>query len=228
MNLQKYIDKYKKIHDGSDAYLHEDRYDTKEISTIAGRSIIDTPFTGFHTFTTFAPAIKYYTHVVLKRGVTILDYGSGAGAHLYRRGKANQEKTFITERTDFYGYMRGYIQCYWCYDPAYPPFSKKPPDIKFDIVTCCDVLEHVPEDSIDYVLDDIKKYTDDNSLVLFTISGQEALRSFSDGENFHCSVKPVEYWHEKITKRWSNFIYLYEEYTQKTIVDRMKMGTFDV
>lgn len=79
------------------------------------------------------------------------------------------------------------------YDPAIPKF-KKMPDGRFDLVMCCDVLEHIPMASVDRVLADIKSKSD---RCFFTISTKLARARMPDGSNAHCTLLTRDEW-----KRW--------------------------
>jgi hypothetical protein len=108
---------------------------------------------------------------------TLLDYGSGTDV-IY--SEAEVHKHWNLNREDI-----------TLYDPAIPEFSNKP-EGQFDAVICIDVLEHLPEDSIDYVLEDIFSYG--TKLILLKISLSPAHAILPNGENAHISVHDRQWW----------------------------------
>ena len=55
------------------------------------------------------------------------------------------------------------------YDPAYEKYATLP-DKKYDIVVCTDVLEHIAEQDIDYVLTEILSHSKKNSIFKYILS----------------------------------------------------------
>ncbi len=117
---------------------------------------------------------------------SILDYGCGKG--------------LIYTKRDFTlpsGEHIGSLQEYWgatslrLYDPGYPPHASKPTG-QFDAVICTDVLEHIPEDDIRWVLDELFGYA--GKLVFANIAAYPASKTLPDGENAHATVRPAEWW----------------------------------
>lgn len=106
---------------------------------------------------------------------TILDYGSGKGLQ----------------------YEANNMQRYWgvgairCYDPGYGPFAALPQG-KFDGVVCTDVLEHCPEEDLDWIVDELFAFA--QRFVFANVACFPALKTLPSGENAHCTVRPVEYW----------------------------------
>jgi len=89
------------------------------------------------------------------------------------------------------------------YDPAVPEISQKPPaDIKFDLVTCTDVLEHIEPEFLDAVITELYSYTGKACHLL--IACTEANKTLPDGRNAHLIQKPPEWWEDKLTRfDWS-------------------------
>ncbi len=93
------------------------------------------------------------------------------------------------------------IQSYWgveqvyCYDPAYPPLSHRP-GWRFDGVICTDVLEHCPEEDIPWILGEIFAYA--RRFVFANIASYPAEKVLPNGENAHCTVRPVEWWLDRV------------------------------
>ena len=95
------------------------------------------------------------------------------------------------------------------YDPAYEKYSTLP-NKKYDIVVCTDVLEHIAEQDIDYVLTEILSHS--KKIVFLNISCQPALKHFKEGKfkgkNVHISVFDPSWWGHKIGIIWNKFNHL--------------------
>ena len=95
------------------------------------------------------------------------------------------------------------------YDPAYEKYAELP-DKKYDIVVCTDVLEHIAEQDIDYVLTQILSRS--NKVVFLNISCRPAVKHFKEGKfkgkNVHISVFDPSWWGHKIGNIWNNFNHL--------------------
>ena len=76
------------------------------------------------------------------------------------------------------------------YDPAVPAYDTLSVD-SADFVVNTDVLEHVPEESLDDVLQDIARLS---SKVFFNICTRPASEILPDGRNAHVSLMPAEQW----------------------------------
>jgi hypothetical protein len=111
---------------------------------------------------------------------TLLDYGCGKG-NQYHVGRVHEKH--------FDGVMPS------LYDIGVEQYNTLPRG-KFDGVICTDVMEHVPEDKVDEVLNQI--YSKAKKFVFFGICDILAVKNLPNGENAHCTVKPMEWWREKI------------------------------
>jgi len=78
---------------------------------------------------------------------------------------------------------------YFPYDPAFPEYGSPK---KADIVCCIDVLEHIEEEYLTNVLDELKKIT--MKLGFFTIATKPAGKFLKDGRNAHLIQKPASWW----------------------------------
>lgn len=108
---------------------------------------------------------------------SVLDYGCGKG-HQYDRhfAHATWGTASITR-----------------YDPAVFPIDDPIPDgYFFDMVVCTDVIEHVPENDVLSILDDLLRFR--AKVVFLTISCREAGKVLADGRNAHLTVKPPPWW----------------------------------
>ena len=129
--------------------------------------------------------------LVAATGATnILDYGSGKGMQYDLRGiKTEDGKVYET------------IQDYWdvdfiqCYDPSFTPFSKLPTG-KFDGVISTDVLEHCPEEDLQWIIGEIFSYAD--RFVFANVACYPAKKRLPTGENAHCTIQPPDWWQSLI------------------------------
>ena len=116
---------------------------------------------------------------------TLLDYGSG-------KGRSYEEKDF-----ELAGEMTPSLQAYWgldqvrCYDPGYEPFSQLPTE-KFDAVISTDVLEHITEPDLPWVLDEMFGFAE--RVVFANIACYPAKKKLPNGQNAHCTIQPPEWW----------------------------------
>jgi 2-polyprenyl-3-methyl-5-hydroxy-6-metoxy-1,4-benzoquinol methylase len=123
---------------------------------------------------------------------TLLDYGAGKGL-LYTDQCANVQPLLSGGKV-----MTRPLQELWnltshrCYDPAYEEHSTKPRG-KFDAVISIDVLEHINEDDLEWVLNEIFSYS--KKMVFLNVACFKAAKHFKDGENVHISVFNPEWWY---------------------------------
>ena len=120
---------------------------------------------------------------------TLLDYGSGKG-------------TLYTEEPNKLGkplhkFLK--IKDYTLYDPGLEEFSKLPIDT-YDIVICVDVMEHLPEQDLEWIIDRIMSFG--NKAIFLNIACYEALKKFPNGKNVHITVHEPEWWVDLINKIW--------------------------
>ena len=67
----------------------------------------------------------------------------------------------------------------------------------YDIITCLDVLEHVEQSSIRYVLQDINVLA---SNFVFIVDLQPAIKRLQDNRNAHISIAPADWWIAEISR----------------------------
>lgn len=79
---------------------------------------------------------------------------------------------------------------------------------KQDYGFCCDVMEHIPEEKVDLVLDKIREHCPKAYLRIFLMPDNG---KFTD-DTLHMTVKPCEWWEKKIAARW-------DTYTVETLPD---------
>jgi hypothetical protein len=110
---------------------------------------------------------------------TFLDYGCGRG-DAWRPPYSMHEKIGIAMPT--------------LYDPSFPTHDKKPSGM-FGGVLCSDVLEHVPEDDVTPMIEELFGYA--RCFVWGSVCCRPAKKKFDDGTNMHVTIKPIEWWREK-------------------------------
>ena len=144
-------------------------------------------FTGY-IILHYIDALKRVCDVLMPQ--TILDYGSG-------KGRAYNDPDALEledgSKIDLQSYLR--LSSVTYYDPGFEPYSGRPSG-KFDGVVCSDVLEHCPEEDIDWILGEIFGYA--REFVFVTIAGYPAVKHLPNGENAHITLKPLEWWNDKL------------------------------
>ncbi|WP_181706774.1 methyltransferase domain-containing protein [Chthonobacter rhizosphaerae] len=81
------------------------------------------------------------------------------------------------------------------YDPAIP-FLSRLPEQRFELLTCIDVLEHVPDEEIDAVASEMASCCVNAILVIDTAPAKATL---SDGRNAHVSIHDETWWLARLT-----------------------------
>lgn len=111
---------------------------------------------------------------------SVLDYGCGKG-HQYIMNVPDTDQTF----DQFLGVP------ITRFDPAVSHFSTKP-EGTFDLVICCDVVEHVHEEGHEWLVEDLYGYADK---VLYVNAGlRPSKKVLLTGENAHVAQKDAAYW----------------------------------
>ncbi|MBS4046902.1 MAG: class I SAM-dependent methyltransferase [Alphaproteobacteria bacterium] len=125
---------------------------------------------------------------------SVLDYGAG---------KASFYTAPLFPSADGGGKVD--IRTYWgvdeirLYDPGYAPLSKLPLGETFDAVICTDVMEHIPEEDMDWVIDELYGFA--NKMVYACIATYPAGKTFPNGENVHVTLKNAQWWAQKFESR---------------------------
>tara|TARA_R100000654_G_scaffold22992_1_gene45279 strand:+ start:424 stop:1029 length:606 start_codon:yes stop_codon:yes gene_type:complete len=149
------------------------------------------------------PLVPTLIHLIKENKCkTLLDYGCGkAIPYDKERCKEVDLRNPIQELCN--------LKSFNLYDPAYEKYATLP-DKKYDIVVCTDVLEHIAEQDIDYVLTEILSRS--KKIVFLNISCQPALKHFKEGKfkgkNVHISVFDPSWWMHKIGNIWNKFNHL--------------------
>ncbi len=131
-----------------------------------------------------APSIR---DLVARTGSrSLLDYGCG-------KGEAYQAKDIEFAEGETAPSLKDYwkIESVRCYDPGYAPFSQLPSD-RFDAVICIDVLEHITEPDLPWVIDELFGFA--RQFVFANIACYPALKHLPNGQNAHCTVRSPLWW----------------------------------
>jgi len=147
---------------------------------------------------------------------SLLDYGCGK-ALLYDKEK------YKTMRLNKQGQVLPKpLQEIWqldyhaLYDPAYSEHSKLPKG-RYDAVICTDVIEHIDEKDVDWILEEIFSYS--RKFVLLTIACYKALKTFKDGRNVHVNIKNPKHWKEKLLQLHDKHPHLNIHYSLDVVED---------
>lgn len=181
--LQEYIQRYERIHTGQDPVLREN-----------GEVLGQRAYSFFPGEKGLSFFVKDLEAIIKKknRAISVLDYGCGLAVHTHKKEK------FLNNLTSP-SYFQGKLQCYYLYDPCVPHYNQKPTKgSQFDVVLCTDVLEHIPKEHIDEVLQEINEYTKPDGEILLSIAITPAIKHFADGTNVHVTVEPKEWWESKL------------------------------
>jgi len=90
------------------------------------------------------------------------------------------------------------------YDPAIPEYEDFPQGT-FDGVMSFDVLEHIPEVQIPETIYQITKVA--KKFVFLGIATDPAEAILPNGDNAHCTLKPIDWWIEMIKKHSHKQVY---------------------
>lgn len=124
---------------------------------------------------------------------SVLDYGSGkAGAYDNTPFKLPDGRSVVG------------LKNYWdvdhihLYDPGYEPHSSLPAG-RFHAVICTDVMEHIPEEDMNWVIDELYGYAE--RLVYACIATYPAQKFFPDGTNVHVTLHEPDWWIQHFDER---------------------------
>jgi hypothetical protein len=116
----------------------------------------------------------------------LLDYGCGKG-YQYAPGAI---------RADEYDGSDNVID-YWdvlevdCYDPCFERYSTLPAG-RYDGVVSTDVLEHCVEEDVPWIVEEMFGYA--TRFIYANVACYPAKARLPNGENAHCTVRPLEWW----------------------------------
>ncbi len=125
---------------------------------------------------------------------SVLDYGAGKAkfytAPMFPSADSDQKVDLRT----FWG-----VDEIRLYDPGYEPLSQLPLGETFDAVICTDVMEHIPEEDMDWVIDELYGFA--TRVVYACIATYPAGKTFPNGENVHVTLKDAQWWAQKFESR---------------------------
>jgi hypothetical protein len=136
---------------------------------------------------------------------SILDYGSGKGALYSERNLPMPQGGVISSVQEYWG-----VGEIWLYDPGVDEYAVRP-DRQFDGVVSTDVLEHIPEEDIDWVLNECFDFA--RKFVYMNIASYPAVKMLPNGWNAHLTVKPPAWWRRHIEKAaagWMGRAYVFD------------------
>lgn len=117
---------------------------------------------------------------------SLLDYGCGKGEAYEEKDIVFADGTSATSLKDYWS-----LDTIRRYDPGYEPFSELPTG-QFDAVICIDVLEHITEPDLPWVLDELFSYA--RHFVFANIACYPAKKHLPNGQNAHCTVRSPDWW----------------------------------
>lgn len=124
--------------------------------------------------------VKYVTLFIEDReSRSVLDYGCGQSTLI----------DLLKEKLEINGYR---------YEPSIDKYASIPVD-NVDFLINTEVLEHVPENILDNVLEKISTLSKN---VYFTIDVELADEILPNGENAHCTVYPGSWWNNKLKQHF--------------------------
>jgi hypothetical protein len=130
-----------------------------------------------------APIVKRM--IERTKSKSLIDYGSGKGQSYERKDIELGDEVAPTLK-EYWGLER--IRCY---DPGYQPFSQLPEE-PFDALISTDVLEHITEPDLPWILDEMFGLA--RCFVFASIACYPALKNLPNGQNAHCTVRPPDWW----------------------------------
>lgn len=133
---------------------------------------------------------RHITQLIEETGAkTVLDYGCGKA----------------TQYTEKKMHLKWGIGMPALYDPAVPQYSELPNQM-FDGIYSTDVMEHIPEEVIPSVFEWLFSHA--KKFVFLGIATSPAVAILPNGENAHCTVKPVQWWVEQIKQHTPVYTHL--------------------
>ena len=136
---------------------------------------------------------------------SVLDYGSGKGCLYGETDLELPDGEVIPSVKRFWG-----VEELTLYDPGVQEHSKRPTG-QFDGVVSTDVLEHIPEEDIGWVLRECFAFA--NRFVYMNIASYPAKKELPNGWNAHVTIKSPDWWRQRIEQAaagWSGKAYVFD------------------
>lgn len=119
---------------------------------------------------------------------SVLDYGCGKALQYDAVDLEVPGIGAIDSIVDYWG-----VDEVRCYDPCVPRFDRLS-DEPADGVIATDVLEHCPEEDIPWIVSEMFAHA--RLFVFASIACYPAKTTLPNGENAHCTIRPVQWWTE--------------------------------
>src|SRR5690606_29055067 len=116
---------------------------------------------------------------------TLLDYGAGKAKHYETSEFSLPDGRKVRGLRELWN-----LEQVRLYDPGYAPHAGYPAGV-FDAVICTDVLEHIPEQDLDWVISDLFGFA--QRLVYAGVANYPAGKLLPDNSNAHVTLKPAEW-----------------------------------
>jgi tetratricopeptide (TPR) repeat protein len=137
----------------------------------------------------FLPQARRIRAMVVASGArTLLDYGSGKGRQYELRDVELPGIGNVASVRDYLG-----VDIIRCYDPGYPPHGELPGDL-FDGVVATDVLEHCPEEDLEWIVAEMFGHA--RRFVFASVASYPAGKVLPSGENAHITQRGAKFWQE--------------------------------
>lgn len=121
---------------------------------------------------------------------SIYDFGCGKADAYNKRFQDPKTKNWFNGLSDYLNVPKENIHLY---DPGVPKYEvDADKSKKFDLVIATDVLEHIPSEDCEDVVDEL--FARANSLVFISVACYLAGTILADGNNAHCNIKHPKYW----------------------------------
>jgi len=121
---------------------------------------------------------------------TILDYGCGKAEGYEEASMTLPDGGKLRGLKEIWG-----VDAIRLFDPGYSPYSE-PPTGTYDGVICTDVLEHCPEEDIDWIIGELFGFAE--KFLFCTVACYPARKKLPSGENAHITLKSPGWWIDRI------------------------------
>jgi tetratricopeptide (TPR) repeat protein len=137
----------------------------------------------------FPPQAKRIRALIEKTGAsTLLDYGCGKGKQYEWRDFELPGVGRVSSAQDYLG-----VERIRCYDPGYAPHSALP-EGRFDGVIATDVLEHCPEEDLEWIIAEMFSFA--RRFVFANVASYPARKVLPNGQNAHITQRSPKFWRE--------------------------------